>query len=56
VTDRDDLKMDLPAGKTCSDCVHFQRTCIWLIGCKPTNTRCDWNPSRYTKKVQGERA
>jgi len=40
----DDMK--LPEGKTCADCAHFKR-CRWLIACKPTNTSCDWAPSRY---------
>ncbi|UVF62324.1 hypothetical protein [Nitrososphaeria virus YSH_462411] len=39
--------MELPKGKTCSDCIHFERTCKWLISCKPDRITCDWNPSRF---------
>lgn len=42
--------MDLPDGKTCSDCMHFKRTCEWLISCEPTRTRCDWYPIRFAAK------
>jgi len=38
--------MQLPAGRTCSDCAHFAR-CAGLFQCKPTNTTCDWSPSRF---------
>lgn len=43
-------KMRLPVGKTCGECGHFTRTCVWLISCKPTNTTCDWSPSRFREK------
>lgn len=39
--------MELPAGRTCGDCVHFKRTCEWLISCKPDRTSCDWWPVRF---------
>ena len=39
--------MLLPKGKTCKDCLHFQRTCEWLISCDPNKTSCDWSPSRF---------
>ena len=42
--------LDLPTGKTCGDCLHFKRTCEWLISCEPTRTRCDWYPIRFTPK------
>lgn len=38
--------MKLPAGKTCADCRWFAK-CKWLISCPPTNTTCDWAPSRF---------
>lgn len=38
--------MKLPDGKACSDCHWFKR-CVALFGCKPTNTSCDWAPSRF---------
>jgi hypothetical protein len=41
---KDDMK--LPDGKTCNDCIHFQR-CSWLISCSPNNTNCDWSPSKF---------
>ena len=39
--------MDLPANTTCSNCVHFKRTCEWLIDCRPDRTSCDWFPVRF---------
>lgn len=35
-----------PAGLTCSDCFAFG-FCRKLFACKPTNTTCDWSPSRF---------
>lgn len=37
----------LPAGRTCADCVHFRRTCVWLLGREGTETSCDWIPSLF---------
>lgn len=37
----------LPEGKTCADCVHWTRTCSWLICRIGTETTCDYIPSRY---------
>lgn len=45
--DRDPDDMGLPAGKTCKDCSNFS-FCVGLFGCKPTYTKCDWSPSRFT--------
>ena len=39
--------MALPEGKTCGDCVHFRRTCSWLVSCHPENSVCDWSPHRF---------
>jgi hypothetical protein len=39
-----------PPGKTCSDCVHFKRTCIWLLSYDGTETSCDWIPSRFVER------
>lgn len=36
-----------PPGKTCKDCVWFERKCSWLLSYKGTETACDWIPSRY---------
>ena len=41
-------EMQLPKDKTCSDCIHFERTCKWLISCRPDEISCDWNPSRFS--------
>jgi hypothetical protein len=41
--------MMLPQGKSCSDCIHFNR-CAWLIACNPNNTICDWSPSKFTQR------
>lgn len=50
---RDD--MQLPAGRTCGDCASF-RSCKGLFGCAPGNTRCDWAPSRFMIKIDGQAA
>jgi len=47
-----ELSMLLPLGKTCADCHHFKRTCEWLISCDPTNSWCDWAPSRFYPCVE----
>lgn len=47
-----DNDMNLPPGMTCGDCVHFTRTCEWLISCNPANTTCDWAPSRFRRSRQ----
>jgi hypothetical protein len=49
----DKSTMQLPTGKTCADCGHFKR-CAWLISCAPTNTRCDWAPSRFREAAKSE--
>ena len=38
--------MLLPRGKTCKDCVRFQRG-EWLISLKGNETNCDWSPSKF---------
>jgi hypothetical protein len=42
--------LDLPAGRTCGDCIFFKRTCEWLISCTPERTSCDWYPPRFVQK------
>jgi hypothetical protein len=42
--------MQLPAGRTCGDCASFN-TCKVLFGRAPSNTRCDWAPSRFMIKI-----
>ena len=42
--------LELPEGKTCGDCVHFER-CEWLISCKRDRTSCDWHPIRFVEKT-----
>lgn len=39
-------KAKLPAGKTCNNCVNFSR-CYFLCGVFATDTRCDFDPSRF---------
>lgn len=46
--------MELPKGKTCSDCIYYS-WCIKLFGCDPNNTTCDWAPSRFIQKRDGAR-
>ncbi len=38
--------MNLPAGKTCGDCMYF-RGCESLFGCEALSERCDYSPSRF---------
>jgi hypothetical protein len=38
--------LDLPPGKSCSDCIHFRR-CSQLISTAPDRTSCDWFPVRF---------
>lgn len=45
--------MNLPDGKKCGDCIHFQR-CEWLIACSPNNTTCDWIPSKFYQIINKE--
>ena len=41
--------MELPVGKTCSNCVH-ERRCCTIFGHVPTDTYCDWFPRRFKEK------
>lgn len=43
--------MDLPAGKTCGDCVHCGR-CTAIFGHIPADEACDWSPSRFRQRPQ----
>ncbi len=36
----------LPDGLTCGDCQHIRR-CMAMFGHEPTDTYCDWAPSRF---------
>ncbi len=49
---RAQYNMLLMDGKTCSDCIRCEKCCT-LFGSKPTNTSCEWYPSRviYKKDV-----
>jgi hypothetical protein len=42
--------MDLPRGKTCSDCAHI-RFCTGFIGDVAANTSCDWFPIRFVPRL-----
>lgn len=42
--------MRLPPGLQCGDCFAFAH-CKGLFGCEPTNTRCDWAPSRFRLQI-----
>jgi len=46
---RNGTDMDLPAGKTCSDCVHCLRCCK-MFGHIPEDEGCDWSPSRFQER------
>jgi hypothetical protein len=41
-----DAAMRLPAGKTCGDCAHCRKCCA-MFGHVPTDTSCDFYPSRF---------
>lgn len=43
-------EMELPPGKTCSDCEHFPR-CAAMFGHVAEDEVCDFFPSRYWPKV-----
>ncbi|EKD38161.1 MAG: hypothetical protein ACD_75C00843G0007 [uncultured bacterium] len=43
-------EMDLPAGKTCNDCVHFRR-CNAIYGHIAEDEVCDWAPSTFREPV-----
>lgn len=39
--------MALPAGRTCGECASWSRCKAFIGSLKPSNTRCDWSPSRF---------
>lgn len=41
--------MDLPAGKTCADCIHV-KGCMTIFGAEPENTSCGWEPVHFREK------
>lgn len=49
-----ETSMDLPHGKTCSDCVHLDR-CVHLFGIFPTNRWCDFSPSLFSQKAESNK-
>jgi len=52
---RQGVDMDLPAGKTCGDCVHSKR-CTMMFGHIPADEYCDWSPSRFRAAAVAEPA
>ncbi len=44
--ENEEREMRLPEGKTCGDCVHFER-CNKLVGSCVSWTSCDFHPSRF---------
>lgn len=48
------MNMAMPSGKTCQDCHHL-RWCQQFFGCPPSNTTCDWSPSRFMEAMVEER-
>jgi hypothetical protein len=46
----DHEEMNLPAGKTCGDCVHF-RHCNLIFGHIAADEVCDWSPSRFAARA-----
>jgi len=43
-------ELNLPAGKTCKDCVHCYR-CTRMFGVKETNVECDFYPVLFQEKA-----
>lgn len=46
--------MALPPGKSCADCLGFER-CLAFIGAAHINeraTRCDWSPSHFVERAR----
>ncbi|WP_199232091.1 MULTISPECIES: hypothetical protein [unclassified Azospirillum] len=41
----------LPDGVTCGDCRHIRR-CEAMFGHVPTDTYCDWAPSRFRPRSE----
>lgn len=48
-SDKFDIAMNLPEGKTCADCVHCSRCCA-IFGHIPQDQVCDWYPSRFAER------
>jgi len=44
--DKEDIAMNLPEGKTCQDCKHFNR-CNQIYGHIADDEVCDWHPSKF---------
>lgn len=44
-----DQCMQLPAGKTCADCIHVKR-CTTIFGAKAENTMCGFEPVRFKER------
>jgi hypothetical protein len=40
-----------PLGATCADCVHYTRTCSWLISYSGQEVQCDWSPSKFRARA-----
>jgi hypothetical protein len=47
-----DTCMELPIGKTCSNCFHEKR-CVSMFGAKSENKYCGWFPRRFAEKKIG---
>jgi len=44
--------MELPAGKTCGDCIHF-RHCAAFYAHTAADTYCDFYPRRFAARATG---
>ena len=42
--------MDLPAGKTCGDCL-FSPRCVAIYGHIAEDATCDWSPSQFVERL-----
>ena len=40
-------KSPIPNNQSCLDCVHFNKTCKWLLSREGSERECDWFPSKF---------
>ena len=46
------IMLTIPDGMTCSDCVHYEPKCSWLLGFRPDSMFCDWTPIQFAARVK----
>lgn len=48
--------MELPAGRTCQDCMFFDRQCRADFNVDPRATSCEFIPAAFTPRLPGKAA